>query len=99
MSLHTVAQFSVSLLPKMASLEITDSYPGCAPSPPWLTFDETSRVLYCFDEGLLRNNGSVSSYKVSVSGILTMMERKIVPSGPSGGVIYSFHLLLLMLQD
>ncbi|KAJ5661093.1 uncharacterized protein N7484_000465 [Penicillium longicatenatum] len=74
------------------SLEITDSNTGCAPSPGWLTFDSTDRVLYCFDEGILRDNGSVSSYEVSKQGALSLMERKTIPSGPSGGVIYQTAL-------
>lgn len=74
------------------SLEITDSNTGCAPSPAWLAFDDINRVLYCFDEGILRNNGSVSSYEVSTGGQLTMMERRSIPSGPSGAVIYDTPL-------
>jgi hypothetical protein len=35
-----------------AALEVVDSNTGCAPSPAWLAFDQTDRVIYCFDEGI-----------------------------------------------
>lgn len=69
-------------------LSLVDSNTGCGPSPAWLTWDQDSRVLYCLDEGLIRNNSSVSSFTVTRDGILSLAERRVIPSGPSGSVIY-----------
>lgn len=71
------------------ALVLTDTQYGCAPSPAWLTFDPDSRILFCLDEGLFQTNGSVVSYTASTDGGLRMVERKLVPSGPSGAVVYS----------
>lgn len=71
-----------------ASLSQIDEDTGCSPSPAWLNFDPQVRVLYCLDEGILRNNGSISSYQVSTEGAFTLAERKLFPSGPSAGVLY-----------
>lgn len=70
-------------------LSLTDRNSACDPSPAWLTWDPANRVLYCLDEGLMRDNGSVSSFQTSEDGLLTFRERKVIPSGPSGGVIYN----------
>lgn len=71
-----------------AELALTATEYGCAPSPAWLTFDSNSRILYCLDEGLFQTNGSVASFVASEDGGLKMIERKLIPSGPSGAVLY-----------
>lgn len=69
-------------------LSLIDSNTACAPSPAWLTWDDANHVLYCLDEGLIRPNGSISSFQTSDTGSLYLSERRVIPSGPSAGVIY-----------
>ena len=62
--------------------------PGCAPNPSWLTLDPNHGTLYCLDEGLYVDNGSLSSYTIGDDGALTRVSRETTISGPVSGVIY-----------
>lgn len=64
------------------------SHSGCAPNPSWLTLDPNHGTLYCLDEGLYVDNGSISSYTIGDDGALTRVSRETTISGPVSGVIY-----------
>src|SRR4051812_15647256 len=58
------------------SLTKTSANPGCAPNPSWLTLDPNHATLYCLDEGLEVNNGSLTSFIISDDGSLTKVHRE-----------------------
>lgn len=66
----------------------TSSTTDCAPNPSWLTLDANHGTLYCLDEGLEVTNGSLTSFTISPSGILTKVHREDTINGPVSGVIY-----------
>lgn len=70
------------------SLTKTSANPGCAPNPSWLTLDPNHATLYCLDEGLEVNNGSLTSFIISDDGSLTKVHREETTSGPVSGVVY-----------
>lgn len=54
------------------SLSITSSLKTCGDAPGWLTFDSSTRILYCSDHsGNAIINGSLRSYSVDQHGRLT----------------------------
>lgn len=53
------------------SLSITSSLKTCGDAPSWLTFDSSTRTLFCSDHsGNATVNGSLTSYSVDQDGIL-----------------------------
>ncbi|KAI4717060.1 3-carboxy-cis,cis-mucoante lactonizing enzyme [Aureobasidium sp. EXF-10727] len=70
------------------SLTKTSANTGCAPNPSWLTLDTNHATLYCLDEGLEVNNGSLTSFTIGDDGSLTTVHREETISGPVSGVIY-----------
>lgn len=54
------------------SLSVTSSLKTCGEAPSWLTFDSSTRTLYCSDHaGDATISGSLSSYAVDKDGRLT----------------------------
>jgi len=62
---------------------------GSAPNPSYLTKNEYSDVVYCANEGLSTPNGSITTYKLSQSGILTEIDNPVTVDGPVSQVVYN----------
>ncbi|OLN97634.1 putative 6-phosphogluconolactonase-like protein 1 [Colletotrichum chlorophyti] len=71
-----------------STLRAISSSNGCAPSPSWLTLDQPNSRLYCTDEGLTTNHGSVSSFKTGLDGTLEQLAKIDTISGPVSAVIF-----------
>ncbi|KAG5999327.1 hypothetical protein E4U21_007064 [Claviceps maximensis] len=69
-------------------LRTMSSKNGCAGSPSWLTLDPAESVLYCIDEGLNSDNGSLSSFATSAHGDLKRLDKVKTLGGPVSGVLY-----------
>lgn len=69
-------------------LQSLSSSDGCAPSPSWLTLDHANSRLYCTDEGLTTNVGTVSSFSTGPEGVLQQLAKTETISGPVSAVIY-----------
>ncbi|KAM0327990.1 hypothetical protein ACHAQA_005389 [Verticillium albo-atrum] len=65
-----------------ATLRLVSSSTACAPNPSWLTLDADASVLYCTDEGLSADHGSVSALNVSNGG-LALLGRVDTVIGPA----------------
>ncbi|KAJ5374172.1 hypothetical protein N7517_006178 [Penicillium concentricum] len=60
------------------SLSIASSLKTCGDAPSWLTFDSSTRTLYCSDHaGNTTMNGSLSSYSVNQHGRLTELAKTV----------------------
>ncbi|KAJ5823986.1 hypothetical protein N7447_006326 [Penicillium robsamsonii] len=60
------------------SLSIASSVKTCGDAPSWLTFDSSTRTLYCSDHaGNATVNGSLSSYSVNQHGRLTELAKTV----------------------
>lgn len=70
------------------ALEALSTSDGCRTSPSWLTLDASKSVLYCADEGLTSDNGSVSSFSVADDGSLDLLDRIELIKGPVSAAIY-----------
>ncbi|RBQ80325.1 hypothetical protein VDGD_00431 [Verticillium dahliae] len=71
-----------------ATLRLVSESKACAPSPSWLTLDANDySVLYCTDEGLMADHGSVSAFNVS-HGRLTLLGKVDTVIGPVSAVKY-----------
>lgn len=74
--------------PDAYSLDVLATSDGCKPSPSWLTLDYPNSVLYCTDEGLSSDHGSVSAFDIAGDGSLALLDRVNVVSGPVSAVLY-----------
>ncbi|KAM0503567.1 hypothetical protein D7B24_004724 [Verticillium nonalfalfae] len=70
-----------------ATLRLVSESKACAPSPSWLTLDASDSVLYCTDEGLMADHGSVSAFNVS-NGRLALLGKVDTVIGPVSAVKY-----------
>lgn len=68
--------------------DITYTNPGCAGSPSWLTLDPADDVFYCLDEGNQTPNGSVTAFKTSPDGELTVLSDHETITGQVSSVLY-----------
>ncbi|KAJ9665922.1 hypothetical protein H2201_004046 [Coniosporium apollinis] len=68
--------------------EVIYTNPGCAGSPAWLTLDAANDVLYCLDEGNQTPNGSITAFRTSASGELTVLSDRETITGPVSSVLY-----------
>ncbi|KAL8965054.1 MAG: hypothetical protein Q9183_004057, partial [Haloplaca sp. 2 TL-2023] len=61
-----------------------DTTPGCSPNASWLQIDIRHRNLFCLDEGIISDNGSVHSYKIQndKSGSLKHVGQAKLPLAP-----------------
>ncbi|KAK1969471.1 putative isomerase YbhE [Colletotrichum sublineola] len=71
-----------------STLQPISSSGGCAPSPSWLTLDPVNSRLYCTDEGLTTNVGTVSSFTTGPDGVLQQLAKTETISGPVSAVVY-----------
>ncbi|KAE8447697.1 hypothetical protein EG329_010504 [Mollisiaceae sp. DMI_Dod_QoI] len=71
------------------SLKAVSTNDGCAPQASWLTKDEYNDAVYCVEEGFAGPNGTISSYKTSASGELTLIDKHSTIDGPVATVIYN----------
>jgi 6-phosphogluconolactonase (cycloisomerase 2 family) len=71
------------------SLSITSSLKTCGDAPSWLTFDSSTRTLYCSDHsGNASTNGSLSSYSVDKDGKLTELAKTSDVGAAVHSIIY-----------
>jgi 6-phosphogluconolactonase (cycloisomerase 2 family) len=71
------------------SLSITSSLKTCGDAPSWLTFDSSTRTLYCSDHsGNATINGSLSSYSVHHDGRLTELAKTLDMGAAVHSIIY-----------
>ncbi|KAM0281767.1 hypothetical protein ACHAQH_003349 [Verticillium albo-atrum] len=66
-----------------ATLRLLSESTACAPNPSWLTLDAEDSVLYCTDEGLQADHGSVSAFNVSNGGLALLGKVDTVIGPPS----------------
>ncbi len=71
------------------SLKAVSTNDGCAPQASWLTKDEYNDAVYCVEEGFAGPNGTISSYKTSASGELTLIDEHSTIDGPVATVLYN----------
>ncbi|KAF6840847.1 extracellular aldonolactonase [Colletotrichum plurivorum] len=71
-----------------STLQTLSSSNGCAPSPSWLTLDKPSSKLYCTDEGLTTDHGTVSSFTTGPDGKLEQLAKVDTISGPVSAVLF-----------
>lgn len=71
------------------SLSITSSLKTCGAAPSWLTFDSSTRTLYCSDHsGNAIINGSLSSYFVHQDGRLAELAKTLDVGAAVHSIIY-----------
>ncbi|QLI63891.1 uncharacterized protein G6M90_00g022750 [Metarhizium brunneum] len=66
-------------------LKAVSSTDGCAVSPSWLTLDHAHSTLFCIDEALPSDKGSLSSFKTNSNGSLTTLNKAVTLGGPVSG--------------
>ncbi|KAL0769424.1 hypothetical protein CaCOL14_008732 [Colletotrichum acutatum] len=71
-----------------STLRSLSSSNGCAPSPSWLQLDKANARLFCTDEGLTTNVGTVSSFKTDADGVLEQLAKTETISGPVSAVVF-----------
>lgn len=57
--------------------------------PSWLHKDPNNGVLYCLNEGLNLNNGSISSFTIGDNGVLSLLGNGLTISGPVSSVLFN----------
>lgn len=71
------------------SLSVTSSLKSCGDGPSWLTFDSSTRTMYCSDHaGNTSMNGLLSSYSVNRNGRLTELANTVDVGAAVHSVIY-----------
>ena len=81
---------TLSLTKSYSSYDLTNtSSQNCGSSPSWLELDKANGILYCIDEGLTTPNGSINTFKTSVNGVLSPIERHDTITGPVGSIFYN----------
>ncbi|RJE20211.1 hypothetical protein PHISCL_07450 [Aspergillus sclerotialis] len=71
------------------SLDLTSTKQTCGSMPSWLTFDPSTRTLYCSDEaGGLDGKGSLTALSVDLDYGLTEDAKTSTPGGGVSSVIY-----------
>ncbi|KAL0933092.1 extracellular aldonolactonase [Colletotrichum truncatum] len=71
-----------------STLQALSSSNGCGPSPSWLTLDKSNSRLYCTDEGLTTDHGSVSSFTTGPDGKLEQLAKVNTTVGPVSAVLF-----------
>lgn len=59
--------YTLEFSPANATLAITSQAAGCGVTPTWLTLDEKTRTLYCFDESW-QGSGVITQYSIDGKG-------------------------------
>ncbi|KAJ5170210.1 uncharacterized protein N7500_002993 [Penicillium coprophilum] len=71
------------------SLSISSSLKTCGDAPSWLTFDASTRTIYCSDHsGNGTMNGSLSSYSVDQHGKLTELAKTVDVGAAVHSIMY-----------
>ncbi|KGO43267.1 Lactonase, 7-bladed beta propeller [Penicillium expansum] len=71
------------------SLSVTSSSKTCGDAPSWLTFDSSTRTIYCSDHaGNASMNGLLSSYSVNQDGGLTELASTVDVGAAVHSIIY-----------
>ncbi|KAM0145082.1 hypothetical protein ACHAPC_002481 [Botrytis cinerea] len=58
-------------------------------NPSWLHKDPKNGILYCLNEGLSVQNGSISSFSVAGNGDLSLLGNGLTISGPVSSVLFN----------
>ncbi|KAI9649666.1 hypothetical protein NHQ30_002247 [Ciborinia camelliae] len=58
-------------------------------NPSWLHKDPNNGILYCLNEGLSVDNGSISSFKVGEGGVLSLVDNVSTISGPVSSILFN----------
>lgn len=70
------------------NLDIVSSASGCSPSPSWLMLDKPNNLLYCIDENLNGDDGSVNSFAIADDHSLSRVARQSTSPGPVSSTFY-----------
>jgi 6-phosphogluconolactonase (cycloisomerase 2 family) len=85
---HSVTSFRLTPQERVPwALQTTEVTQDCGINPSWLTFDTSKRYLYCLNEGINQNTGSVTALSVSKSGSFTTIGKKSLLPGPVSGYL------------
>ena len=58
---------------------------NCLNDPSWLTFDSSTRTLYCIGENLSGGNGALTTFTASYNGsLITGTQSQTMPGGVNG---------------
>lgn len=71
-----------------STLQSLSTSNGCAPSASWLALDRPNAKLYCTDEGLTTDHGTVSSFTTGPDGKLEQLSKVETISGPVSAVLF-----------
>ncbi|KAB8356321.1 hypothetical protein FH972_023905 [Carpinus fangiana] len=71
-----------------SQLDIISTQSGCAPSPSWLMLDKPNNLLYCVDENLSGDDGSINSFSIADDHSLSQTSRESTSPGPVSSVLY-----------
>ena len=80
----TVTTLSLTGKKSAYSLAITSITKDCLYSPSWLTFDSSTRALYCIGEGLTTTYGGIAAFQAQKDGSLVTKSQTVTVTG--GGV-------------
>jgi hypothetical protein len=61
---------------------------GCGASPSWLMVDRVHDIIYCLDEAVDGLNGTLTSFRASLNGSLTVVEQLQTIIGPVASAVY-----------
>ncbi|KID71044.1 3-carboxymuconate cyclase, partial [Metarhizium hybridum] len=76
-------------VPVLKAISSTD---GCAVSPSCLTLDHAHSTLFCIDEALPSDKGSLSSFKTNSNGSLTALNKAVTLGGPGAGALTAWNV-------
>jgi len=62
---------------------------SCGDQSSWLTKDSYNDVIYCVDEAWGLANGSITSFKPSTNGSLTLFDKEMTLGSPVATVVYN----------
>lgn len=80
----TVTTLSLTQDKSAYSLVKTSTTKDCLSSPSWLTFDSSTRALYCIGEGLKTTYGGIAAFQAQKNGSLVTKSQTVTVTG--GGV-------------
>ena len=71
-------------------LSCIETNSGCSPNASWLQLDVKHQNLFCLDEGITTENGTLNSFKINPkSGSLTRVNSTVIPGAPVNSAIYT----------
>lgn len=57
-------------------------------SPSFLAINKAKSTLFCLDEGLKSESGSLASFRINPDGSLALLDKKHAPKGAVSGALY-----------